>query len=316
MVDAQGRGLPFTLRDVAVCLNGLGQKDGGWAHALAHCRERSVDRDAAHEIAAQLARLGSDTPKCMSGIIGALDKFQSPLINAYDPDIIFEEVLQQDLIVYAQLPANLFPIQAKAMGRVMLMDVQQVGSMRQVDRTRNQNAFAVYCDEFYNFADLSIIDSLNKLRDARLEYTLAHQSIADLELVSKEFAVAVHDNTRTKFILNQDSPELCEKIAKSIGTEQAIELTVRRQQGALMTMLTTGDASSKLVEGYKLHPNAIKGLARQGQAYLYNDEGVRPVVLGMFPPELLADYDLPRKDQAKARGLRLYERFVAGRSRA
>src|SRR5258708_4405414 len=57
MVDAQGRGLPFTLRDVAVCLNGLGQKDGGWAHALAHCRERSVDRDAAHEIAAQLARL-------------------------------------------------------------------------------------------------------------------------------------------------------------------------------------------------------------------------------------------------------------------
>ena len=79
-----------------------------------------------------------------------------------------------------------------------------------------------------------------------------------------------------------------------------------------MTMLTTGDASSKLVEGYKLHPNAIKALARQGQAYLYNDEGVRPVVLGMFPPDLAADYELPRKDQSKARGLRLYDTFVAG----
>src|SRR5207253_1559928 len=122
-------------------------------------------------------------------------------------------------------------------------------------RSRNQNPFAVYMDEFYNFADLSIIDSLNKLRDAHLEYTLAHQSLADLELVSKEFAVAVWDNTRTKDVLNQDNPELCDKIAKSIGTEQAVELTVRRQEGALMTSIVTGDASSRLVDAYRLHPN-------------------------------------------------------------
>lgn len=56
--------------------------------------------------------------------------------------------------------------------------------------------------KFYNFADISIIDSLNKLRDAHLEFHLAHQSIADLELVSKEFASAVWDHTRTKDVLN------------------------------------------------------------------------------------------------------------------
>jgi hypothetical protein len=312
MVDERGFGLPFTLRDVAVCLKGIGNT-GGWARALSFCLEYSLEREAGQEIVSQANRLGRDVHKTFSGIVGAVDKFLSPLVNAYAPDIIFEEILQTNGIVYVQLPANLFKIQAPAMGRAMLMDIQQEGSLRQVFRgTRNQAPFAITVDEFYNFADLSIIDSLNKLRDANLEFTLAHQSIADLELVSKEFAVAVWDNTRTKDILNQDNPELCEKLAKSIGTHQVVEKTVRQQQGALFTSLTTGDASSKLVEAYRLHPNAIKALARCGQGYLFNDEGLRPVAYEMLPPELTASYSLPRREQASARGLRLHERFLEG----
>jgi type IV secretory pathway TraG/TraD family ATPase VirD4 len=310
MVDDAGVGMPFTMRDIAVCLKGVGNT-GGWAQALKHCLEHSLDRDAALEIESQVTRHGHDVHKCFSGIVGAIDKFLSPLVNAYDPDIVFEDVLQNDGMVYVQLPANLFKLQAPAMGKVMLMDVQQEGSLRQVFRgSRNQRPFSVTVDEFYNFADLSIVDSLNKLRDANLEYTLAHQSIADLELVSKEFAVAVWDNTRTKDILNQDNPELCEKLAKSIGTHQEVQKTVRMQQGALFTSLTTGDASSKLVEAYRLHPNAIKNLARCGQGYLYNDEGLRPVAYGMLPA-LGADFALARRDQVGARGLRLYETFIA-----
>jgi hypothetical protein len=46
--------------------------------------------------------------------------------------------------------------------------------------------------------------------------------------------------------------------ARSIGTHQVRELTVRRKEGPLLTSLARGDASSKLVEAYRLHPNAIK----------------------------------------------------------
>jgi hypothetical protein len=308
MVDEHGFGWPFNMNDLSVCLKGVGNTSR-WGKALRYCRRQSVDRQAAREIASQISRLGGDVHKCFSGIVGAIDKFQSPLVNSYDPDIVFEDVLQQNGIVYVQLPANLFKIQAPAIGRAILMDVQQEGSLRQVFRTRNQTPFSVVVDEFYNFADLSIIDSLNKLRDANLEFTLAHQSLADLDLVSKEFATAVWDNTRTKDILNQDNPELCEKFAKSIGTHQIVEKTVRMQQGALFTSLATGDASSKLVEAYKLHPNAIKSLARCGQGYLFNDEGLRPVSYGMLPP-LSSEHALQRKDQARSRGLRLYDRFI------
>lgn len=311
MVDDAGIGLVFTLRDVAVALKGIGDT-GGYAQALSHCLAHSLDREAAREIENQVARLGRDVQKAFSGVVGAVDKFLSPLVNAYAPDIVFEDVLQQSGLVYVQLPGNLFKLQGPAMGKVMLMDVQQEGSLRQVfRRTRSQTPFAVTVDEFYNFADISIVDSLNKLRDANLHFTLAHQSIADLELVSKEFAVAVWDNTRTKFILNQDNPELCEKVSKSIGTHQIVEKTVRQQQGALFTSLTTGDASTKLVETFKLHPNAIKSLASCGQGFCYFGNDIVPLAFAMLP-QLEAEYALTRKQQAKASGLRLEAMFLGG----
>jgi hypothetical protein len=309
LVDDNGNGIPFVLRDVSVCLKAVGNV-GGWARALDYCLSASLDREASALIRAQVKQLDREVLKALSGLVGALDKFQSELVNAYHPDVILEDVLETNGLVYVQLPANLFRIQAPALGKVILMDVQQAGSLRQVFRmTRNQRPFSVTVDEFASFADLSIVDSLNKLRDANLEYTLAHQSLADLELVSKEFAMAVWDNTRTKDILNQDNPELCERIARSIGTRQERELTVRRKEGPLLTSLATGDASSRLVEAYRLHPNAIKALARCGQGYSLSDEGLAPVVYPMMPA-LSVDYPLPRKDQKAAKGLRLYQTFV------
>jgi hypothetical protein len=67
-----------------------------------------------------------------------------------------------------------------------------------------------------------------------------------------------------------------------------------------------------MVEAYRLHPNAIKAVARSGQGYLLSDSGLHPVAYGMLPP-LTADYPLLRKDQRTARGLSLYETFVAHR---
>ena len=65
----------------------------------------------------------------------------------------------------------------------------------------------------------------------------------------------------------------------------------------------------------RLHPNAIKSLARCGQGYLYNDEGIRPVSYGMLPEELTADYAMPINDQRRARGLHIYQRYLAGRAK-
>jgi type IV secretory system conjugative DNA transfer VirD4/TraG family protein len=312
MVDADGHGFPFTMRDIGVCLKGVGD-DGCWNRALSWCLATSKERGAAKEIKSHIVRLGRDIHKALSGLVGVVDKFQAPQVNAYDPDIVMRDVLEQDQIVYVQLPSNLFKLQAPALGKVFLIDVQQQGSLRQVHRTtRSQRAFSVVVDEFARFADKSVVDSLNQLRDAHVQFTLAHQSVADLEIVSREFAMAVWDNTRCKDILKQDNPALCELVSKSIGTVQEVQKTVRTEKGPLLTALATREASTRLVESYKLHPNAIKNLARAGQGYVFTDEGLRPVCYGMLPASFRATYAIARKDQAGARGLKLYERFVLG----
>jgi hypothetical protein len=178
-------------------------------------------------------------------------------------------------------------------------------------KQRNQHPFSVIVDEFGRFAEQHFVDSLNQLRDANIQFTIAHQSLADLEIVSHEFANAVWDNTRTKDVLAQDNPALCEMLAKSIGTEQVVEQTVRRRPGPLFTSIATQDASTKLVEAYRLHPNRIKHLARCGQGFLYTDEGLMPVCYPELPPTIRARYSLRRHAQEDAPGLRLYDRFIA-----
>jgi type IV secretory pathway TraG/TraD family ATPase VirD4 len=203
----------------------------------------------------------------------------------------------------------------------MVMDLQQAGSLRQVfRRERNQRPFSVVVDEFASFADLSIIESLNKLRDAHLMFTLSHQSQADLELISKEFAQAVFDNCLTRDVLAQDNPDLCDKIAKGVGTYQHEERTVRVAEGPLLTEGATGDASSRMVEAYRLHPNAIKSLPRCGQGYLIGAahlrsgmfergetraiDGASPSCYPRLPAQLEqgCDYPLRHHDQTLRRG--------------
>ena len=181
--------------------------------------------------------------------------------------------------------------------------------MRQVFRaSRNQRPFAVVVDEFGRFADLTFVDSINQLRDANLQFTVAHQSLADLELVSREFSNSVWDNTRIKDVLSQDNPALCEMLAKSIGTQQEVLKTVRTEAGPLFTSLATREASTRLVESYRLHPNRIKNLARCGQGYLYTDSTLHPVCYGQLPP-LKSDYPLLSRGPGGP-GLRLYETFI------
>ena len=309
VVDERGHGLPFTMRDIAVCLKGVGDS-GCWSRALRYCIETSREQGAALEIGSQIGRLGRDIHKALSGLVGVVDKFQAPIVNAYDPDLVMSDVFERNRIVYVQLPSNLFKLQAPALGKVLLIDIQQQGSLRQIHRQRNQRPFSVVVDEFARFADPSVVDSLNQLRDANVHFTLSHQSVSDLESVSREFAMAVWDNTRCKDILKQDNPALCELVAKSVGTRQRVERTVREEAGPLLTSLVTREASTRLVEAYRLHPNAIKNLARHGQGYVLTDEGLDPVCYGMLPPELRGAFPLARKRQAGARGLRLYQQFI------
>src|SRR5262249_17421250 len=241
----------------------------------------------------------------------AVSRYDIPSVNAYDPDIVLEEEIERAGVVGFFLPANYYKQLARYVGLCVLQHLQQVGALRQLDRSRSQLPLYAYSDEFYTSAYEGFTDAVNKLRDANISLLLSHQTFSDLEKVSKEFARGIWDSTRNKIVLYQNDPEVCDRIAKALGTKKDIELTVRRSVDVWMNSVSTHEASSKEVDAYRCHPNRIKAL-RCGQAYLAQDSDFTAVHLQQVPP-LAAAVPLPPK-KPTVEGIGLHEMFLrAGR---
>jgi hypothetical protein len=113
-------------------------------------------------------------------------------------------------------------------------------------------------------------------------------------------------------VLALDSPELCERQARSLGTRPRLEHTIQQGPSAMSTVAATGVMSTRAVESLRLHPNRLKMLASRGQGFLFasrpHGQVAIPVAYGRLP-----DFPLPpeaalrRNDPTRARGLRLCE---------
>jgi type IV secretory pathway TraG/TraD family ATPase VirD4 len=192
-------------------------------------------------------------------------------------------------------------------GRGVFQHLQQVGALRQLDRSLSQKPVYVFADEFYTFAYEGFTDAVNKLRDAQISILLSHQTLSDLEKVSKEYANGIWDNTRNRIMLYQNNAEVCERLASAIGTEQNVELTIRRSADPiLLNSRSTLEASSRLTNRFRCHPDQIKNL-ECGQAYLAQDAIFTGVNLEPLPP--LPAAVLPPRPRPLAEGLGLHLLF-------
>lgn len=297
-----GTGKRFTMLDLAAAIAS--------PDILAFALAQSSDRKARRSIEAQLRQLGRKVGETFTGLLAAVSRYDIPSVNAYDPDIVLEDAIDDAGVVGFFLPANYYKQLARYIGLCVLQHVQQVGALRQLDRSRSQLPLYVYSDEFYTFAYEGFTDSVNKLRDANISLLLSHQTFSDLEKVSKEFARGIWDSTRNKIVLYQNDPEVCDRIAKALGTQKDVEFTVRRSVDMWMNSISTHEASTKEVDAYRCHPNRIKAL-RCGQAYLAQDSdfaGVHLQQLPHLPPAMP-----PAPKNATVNGIGLHDLFLAPR---
>jgi type IV secretory pathway TraG/TraD family ATPase VirD4 len=297
-----GTGKRFSMLDVAAALAS--------PEVLDDALQLSADKAAVRRIEAQYAKLGKDAEKTFTGLQAAVDRYNVPAVNAYDPDIVLEDLVDRDGLVAFFLPANYAKYLARYLGLVVFQHLQQLGALRQLDRSRSQRPVYVYADEFYSFAYEGFTDAVNKLRDAKIAMLLAHQTFSDLEKVSPEYAKGIWDNTRNKIILYQNDPEVCERVAKALGTEKGVELTQRYSADTWLNQSAMLEASGREVDAYRCHPTRIKML-KLGQAYLAQDADFVGVNLGMVPDLPVVVPPPPKPPSGD--GLNLMDRFLGTR---
>ncbi|OGX27056.1 MAG: hypothetical protein A2Y03_00630 [Omnitrophica WOR_2 bacterium GWF2_38_59] len=251
----------------------------------------------------------------IAGFNNFLLNHSDALLNEDDSDIILTDAILQRKIVYFQLPTNAFPIQAVSIARMVQANLRYISSLIQTGQMPKDILVSVIIDEYSSFAEESFVEVLNKARSSGMMVTLAHQSLSDLKCISETFMKRIDENTLNKIYFKQTDPELCELIAKSMGTFRKVEKTYKMAGGKYGNQMHLGDTSNKIVNEFHFSPDKIKNLYKVGQGYFISrtDNAHTCVNFGRFENIESKPYAKKSKE-GKKQGLRLFEKYYLKRS--
>jgi hypothetical protein len=201
-----------------------------------------------------------------SGLLAQLSPFAegelSALVNASSKEENFFSLTDALLgrgkrTILILLPQLLYQEMAASLGKILLQEVAWAVGSREAGGYREFTS--LFLDEFGSFVYPGFIGLLNKARSTRVAIHLSHQSLGDIQSVSREFATALHTNTNVKCILGVNDPETADFFAKHFGTRKAEKKTERAERkGYFDDFERTGHMSVRDVEEYKIDPNNLR----------------------------------------------------------
>ncbi len=106
--------------------------------------------------------------------------------------------------LYLDLDTSSKGPQARALGRMIIMELQLLSGARQAGKAQSTIGVQGYLDEFGSFAYNEFINMLDKCRSSKIGFLIAHQSVGNLERpnLAGSFMNELVDNTYQKFFLN------------------------------------------------------------------------------------------------------------------
>jgi type IV secretory pathway TraG/TraD family ATPase VirD4 len=123
----------------------------------------------------------------------------------------------------------------------------------------------VVLDEFAVFASLQAVDVLAQARGAGVCSIIATQSLSDLDIVDRNLAGRIIDNSNTFIVQRTNSSENAERLAALAGTTESFAKTY--QTDGLWLPTGTGRGSWRETREFIAHPDEVKRL-RTGEAIL------------------------------------------------
>lgn len=209
-----------------------------------------------------------DRQQKMMGLISQIAPFAegelAPLVNGKvdgRDEFSISDVMvscRQQTGVLILLPTLLYQEIAFKLGKLFLQEIAFATAKR-----KSRHFLPVYLDEFSSFVYPGFSGLLNKARSSGIALHLSHQSMADLEAVSADFAKSVNTNTNVKCLLGLNDPTTADFFAKHLGTITEEKETERVQEkGFFKSRSRTGELSIREVEAYRISPNEMKHYTR------------------------------------------------------
>ncbi|MCA9407390.1 MAG: TraM recognition domain-containing protein, partial [Candidatus Omnitrophica bacterium] len=246
----------------------------------------------------------------ITGFNNYLLSHRDPILNEEDSDIILTDIIRQKKIVYFQLPTNAYPIQSVSIAKMVQANLRYISSLVQIGQLPIDTQISVIIDEYASFAEETFVEVLSKARSSGMMVTLSHQSLSDLKAISEPFMKRIDENTLNKIYLKQTDPELCELIAKSMGTYAKQEKTYRMIGGRFGNQIHNGESSNRMVNEFHFPPDKIKSLHKHGQGYfVYRGNNTHQCVnFGRFQKFKEIPYTRNVKKNKKV-GLNLFKKY-------
>lgn len=233
-----------------------------------------------------------------SGLLAAISHFSNgktaPIFNAGANSLTIDEALEQNLIVYFQLPVLLSPFLGKATGKLVLQSLQSAVANRHRSPKKEKRFFSVFLDDFSEYLYPGFVSILNKSRSANVGVVFAHQALGDITALGDSVANAILTNSNIKVFMRGNDPDSAEYFSKVIGTVGTVKYT-ERQKHNLFANEKTGDVSAREVEEFLIHPNSFKRELGIGEALMVipHEKGTKTVKIKFQKLDDLPVKELP-----------------------
>lgn len=252
----------------------------------------------------------------ISGLTAAISHFAfgktAALFNSEKPSITLEDALNENLIVYFQLPVLLSPFLGKAAGKMILQCLQGAVANRHRGKNRSPSFFSVFLDDFSEYLYPGFVSVLNKSRSANVGVVFAHQALGDIKTLGDAIANSILTNANIKVFMRGNDPDSAEYFSKVIGTAKGEKFTARTKR-SLGSNESTGDGSVREVEEFIVHPNRFKSELGVGEAIMVipHEKGSKTINIKFRKYDDLNAVPLEQISKTAARGLTPGERKEA-----
>ena len=206
--------------------------------------------------------------ECMTFLDDALSIITGP----YDDLLSIDEVIEKELILFVTLNVNKNTEPVRALGKMLLQNIQLVVGRRyesEEERKRaNRPLFSVVMDEFAPFGYQNFSQILNTARGTNTAFLFSMQSVPQLLKVGKGFKEDVTSAPNSKIMLRTQDEETARYFIQASAEHQV----KRRTQSLVRHQLF----------GWERFEKGLSASEREEREYRAQDESIKNLPLGQM----------------------------------